>query len=124
MRDCFMALLLSCYRDWNNLSGNPSITFEDVVAHPEKPWNWYRLSLNTSTTFHDVVAHPNKPWGWAALSRNPQMLFTKAEEAQIGKTRLVVSRIQRRWRVCITDPSHPVCRRRLMRELEDMTKTG
>ena len=48
------------------------------------------------------------------------MLVTKAEEARIGKTRLLVTRLQRRWRACVSDPSHPVCRRRLMREWSDM----
>ena len=43
------------------------------------------------------------------------MLITTADEARIGKTR-----IQRRWRACITDPSHPVCRRRLTREGDDL----
>ena len=45
----------------------------------------------------------DKPWNWICLSRNPRMLITKAEE---------VTRIQRRWRACNTDPSHPVCQKR------------
>ena len=77
--------------------------------------------MNLSIMFDDVVAHPGKPWVWNGLSMNPRMLVTKAEEARIGKTRRLVTRIQRRWRACITDPSHPVCRRRLMHEWSGMT---
>ena len=27
--------------DWRCLSANPNITFDIVLAHPDKPWNWY-----------------------------------------------------------------------------------
>ena len=106
--------------DWFMLSCKPSLPIDIVLAHPGKPWNWNYLSSNQSITFDDVVTNPDMPWSWKALSANPRMLVTKAEEARIAKTRLLVTRIQRRWRACVSDPSHPVCRRRLMRELKDM----
>ena len=109
-------------RSWNwfFLSCNPSITWEVVKANPDKPWNRIRLSRNPSITLDDVVAHPGEPWNWFHLSSNPRMLITKADEARIGKTRLIITRLQRRWRACITDPSHPVCRRRLTREWDEL----
>ena len=92
-------------REWYDLSRNPSTTFGDVLAHPGKPWSWAALSQNQSITFDDVAAHMGEFWNMEALSSNPRMLVTKAEEARIGKTRLMVARIQRRWRACNTDPS-------------------
>ena len=54
---------------------NPSITFDIVLAHPEKPWRWYNLSQNPSITFDIVLAHPEKPWRWYNLSQNPSITF-------------------------------------------------
>lgn len=54
--------------DWYSLSGNPSITFDIVLAHPDKPWDWFCLSKNPSITFDDIRSNPDKPWDWRSLS--------------------------------------------------------
>ena len=92
------------------------------MSNPIKPWDWHRISQNPDITLEVVMSHPDKPWNWLFMSKNPRMLVTKAEEVRIGKTRLLVTRLQRRWRACVSDPSHPVCRRRLNRELSDMIR--
>jgi hypothetical protein len=55
------------------LSSNPSITFQDVLANPDKPWSWVGLSRNPSITLKDVLANPDKPWDWTELSSNPSL---------------------------------------------------
>jgi hypothetical protein len=49
---------------------NPNITFQDVLTHPDKPWEWDWLSQNPNITFKDVLCNPNKPWDWASMSIN------------------------------------------------------
>ena len=53
---------------------------------------------NPAMTFDNAKANPDKLWDRRNLSRNLLMLFTKEEEARIGKMRLLVTRFQRRWR--------------------------
>ena len=101
---------------WNDISRNPSITWEIVKANPDKPWKWYYLSMNKSITWDIIQANPDKQWHWCKLSYTPGMLITKKDEARISKARLLITRFQRAWRACITDPSHPFCQRRLNRE--------
>ena len=50
--------------DWYCLSINPNITFDNVLAYPEKPWDWYNLSYNPNITWEIVQANPDKPWNW------------------------------------------------------------
>ena len=44
----------------------------------------------------------------------------KEQEIQAFKTRTSVKKVQRRWREIISDPSFKVCKKRLMREFEEM----
>ena len=105
------------------MSSNPSIAWEIVRANPDKPWDWFHLSCNPSVTWEVVQANPDKPWRWDVLSRRRRMLVTEEDDSRICKTRLLITRFQRRWRECITDPSHPFCRRRLEREWEEVSET-
>jgi hypothetical protein len=83
--------------NWSRLSFNPNLTFEFVLAYPnkawnwkvlsrrfafgnvltypDKPWDWYELGCNRSITFDDVLKYHDKPWGWYALSSNPRITF-------------------------------------------------
>ena len=56
------------YWNWNNLSCNSSITFDDVLSNPDKPWNWYFLSSNSNITFDHVLECPHQPWNWEVFS--------------------------------------------------------
>ena len=55
---------------WYGLSYNPSITFQDVLKHPDVPWNWKGLSWNPSITFQDVLEHQELTCDWTSLSYN------------------------------------------------------
>lgn len=45
----------------------------DLVNSLDKPWNWEYLSANPNITFEDVYANPDKPWSRSCLSRNPNI---------------------------------------------------
>ena len=51
--------------NWNSLSKNHSITFQNVFDHPDKPWNWTALSAKKNVTFQNVLDYPDKPWDWS-----------------------------------------------------------
>jgi hypothetical protein len=56
--------------NWDYLSKNPSITFQNVLDNPDKPWDWRELSRNKSITFQNVIDNPDKKWNWGGLSLN------------------------------------------------------
>ena len=53
-----------------SLSGNPNITIEDVLTHPEVPWNHQALSRNDNITLKDMRDNPQIDWDkYELLSR-------------------------------------------------------
>jgi hypothetical protein len=52
------------------LSKQPCVRFEDVIAHPELPWDYNGLSKNPNIRLPHVLANSNKPWVWNWLSAN------------------------------------------------------
>ena len=76
---------------------NHNITFQDILAHPEIPWdmdwvsitvkyefqdvlnhldwrwNWKFVSKRFSITIQNVLDHPELPWNWEYLSINRNM---------------------------------------------------
>ena len=55
------------------LSQNPSITFKDVLDHPEIQWDMDWVSCNPSITIKDVLSHPKLKWDISSLSFNPSI---------------------------------------------------
>jgi hypothetical protein len=53
-----------CKWDWCSLGENPIITWDIVLANPNKPWKWYGLSMNPNIVWDIVVAYHDKPWDW------------------------------------------------------------
>jgi hypothetical protein len=61
--------------NWDELAGNPHITFADILASPDLPWSWSplmkkRVSRNPSLTVADIHTNPERFDG-SALSCNP-----------------------------------------------------
>lgn len=48
--------------DWEKLSKNPNIKWENIVSYSDIPWNWRGLSMNPSITWKNVQENPDKPW--------------------------------------------------------------
>lgn len=99
--------------NWNLLSSTADIhmIYKTSSAFP---WNWIFVSQNPSVTHDDTTVSNLIPWDYN---------FTPLEsDEQILRRWNSAKIIQRRWKKCITDPTHPVCRRRLEYEfgiLED-----
>ena len=91
--------------------------------------NWVKLSLVADISV--IKDHPELPWDWSYVSMNPTL---KADDVDPDHgwdynftpikddthKWVAARRIQREWRRCVSDPSHPICARRLMREFNSL----
>jgi hypothetical protein len=98
---------------------NPNITFDIVKENVERPWNWSYLSKNPNITWNDVKENIEMPWDWSQLCANPNMLLSIDDLVNIVKQDHSASIIQRVWKQAISVPSHPACKRRLLREYRE-----
>ena len=107
--------------NWNNLSRNKSITFQDVLEHPEKPWDWSTLCGNKSIDFQDVLKHLDKPWNWDLLGNTIFKVTTfDPDYIQLARRYIAVNKIKKMWFRCITDPEYIMCKKRLMKEFNEI----
>ena len=106
--------------NWSTLSSNPNITFDIIVENPDKPWALCIFSENPNITFKIIEDNPHLPWDWSMLSENP---FTKERELfmeQKMREHLAAFKIQTYWRRANENPQYELCKRRLMRECEEL----
>ena len=106
--------------DWGILSGNPNITIDIVLAHPELPWNWDGLSANPNITIEHILAHSDKEWNWGGEVGLSQHKFIKAKQQFIDrkyKEHLSAYRIQQCWNKAISVPTNPMCKRKQKKRL-------
>ena len=54
--------------DFAMLSGNPNVTVEFILAHPEIKWNYERLS--SFINIEEILANPELPWHYPNVSQN------------------------------------------------------
>jgi len=104
---------------WDSLSRNHIVTMENILKHPELPWSWEFVSSNPNISMDDITNHPEIPWDWSEISNND---FEKAKERFINnkyKEYMMSYRIQQYWGKAITDPSNPMCHRKLMSAYQD-----
>ena len=91
-----------------------------IENNQDKPWEWGwgGLSRNPNITFDIVLAHPDKPWNWNDLSQNT---FSKAKQNFVEKKYneyLSAYRIQQCWNSAISIPTNPICKRKIQRDYE------
>ena len=69
------------------ISGNPGITMDDIINHPELQWSWFGISLNPNITPDFVMAN-FKHINFKFLSSNPfgnrKNLTKKIVETTLG----------------------------------------
>jgi hypothetical protein len=134
---------------WYEVSFNPNITAEILTQHPFHPWkfghlsfslpitdilslhtahptitwNWRLISANKSVTYQVVMNNPDLPWDWGNLCKNSNFLLSQEEHHDIIAGVVMKTHaarvIQRHWRHAIANPQYLVCRRRLLRELNE-----
>ena len=57
---------------WPLISANPGITMQDIMKHPDFPWDWeIGISDNPNLTINMLNQYPDKEWNWYYISRNP-----------------------------------------------------
>jgi hypothetical protein len=75
--------------------------------------------MNPNITWNDVKDNIEKQWNWFNLNQNPNMLLSVDDIVNIVKHDHSASIIQRIWRKAISDPTHTLCKRRLLREYRE-----
>ena len=106
--------------NWEGLSSNPNITWDVVKDNLHKPWNWFSLSSNPNITWDIIKENPDKPWCWNKLLRTN---FSKQREQFLSQQyikHIAAFKIQTYWRKANYDPSYELCKRRLIRECDEL----
>jgi hypothetical protein len=106
-------------KPWNYsyLSMNPNITWGIVKHNRDKPWNYSYLSMNPNITWDIVKNNPDINWKWSFLSGNPSIFKLLDQEVDYLSK---ITRIQKMWRYVLCNPNYAICRKRMLREFQDL----
>jgi hypothetical protein len=66
--------------DSYKLSSIETITWNDIISHPEIDWNYSILSENKNITFDIVMNHLDKKWNFSRMSMNPNITLDIIEK--------------------------------------------
>ena len=103
--------------DWSLITQHDNITLKDIKDNPELPWVYENIDKNINITYEDILENPDILWtSWNIIIRNPNIF--KISEKTIRQY-FAVKRIWRYWFRAITNPEYTLCRKRLLRELEE-----
>jgi hypothetical protein len=58
---------------YHYLSGNPNITWEDIIDYPTDPWSSDSVLTNPNITWQHVLDNPGLAWNYRVLSGNPNI---------------------------------------------------
>jgi hypothetical protein len=64
----------------------------------------------------------NKPWNWTCLWSNPTFLCSKEEICDAFIKHRMIIRIQHAFIRCYYNPAFQMCRKRLIKEFNDMNE--
>ena len=64
------------------LSLHKNLTWDIVIANPDKPWCWYALSKNKNIKWDIIIRHPDKSWDWQNISMNENITWENVEECK------------------------------------------
>lgn len=60
--------------DWEAVSANPSVTWEDILRYDHLPWNFRGVSRNPNITIDILNTRPLKEWSFENLAKNPNII--------------------------------------------------
>ena len=103
--------------DYSQLSMNKNITWDIVKDSQDSSWNYSLLSLNQNITWDIVIDNPNIKWNWAYLCTNPSIFKLTDQDVKYIST---IRYIQERWRDVLYNPKYTICRKRIMREFNEL----
>jgi len=102
-------------RRWQNVEPVRSVleraceTLKDAaLVALDVPWPGNAIDFHVTAVRHNLIELFDKKY-WPAIS-----------DSMLGAAPSVI-KVQRAWRRCTSDPSHPACRRRLLREFEALS---
>lgn len=81
----------------------------------KEKWIYYYLSLNPNMTWEMIENNLDKPWNWNNISLKPSILLSEKDIKTIA-----ANIIKKHFKRCISDPSHDFCKRRLLREFDEI----
>ena len=61
--------------NWNEISVNPNISWDNIQKNPDKPWNWSHISRSPNVSWDNIQRNPDRPWNWTSVSSNPNITF-------------------------------------------------
>jgi hypothetical protein len=111
--------------NWTRLSDHPNITMEFIESHPEKPWDYVSISSNPNLTFEFLERHINERWFWMGIVINQykkSKILLEVNEKRNTKLTEIITPIQKHFLERYWNPENDLCKRRLMRELEEINQ--
>jgi hypothetical protein len=113
--------------DYNHLIINPGILAQDIIANiadfeSNDYFPFEFLSSKSSLTFQDISENADYPWTWFSVGKNSNIFNVTScdpDYTNLAISILAANKIKRKWFTCITNPDYKVCKRRLLRELQE-----
>jgi hypothetical protein len=106
------------FKDYATLSCNDNLSWEIVKNNPDKPWDYSIMSMNKNITWQIVKdSSPGINWDWEMLSDNPSILELSENDVEFLT---MVQFIQKRWRDALYNPKYAICRKRILREFNEL----
>jgi hypothetical protein len=108
---------------WVNVS--KKVNIKDVLRHPRLPWNFWVISqYNPHISLGDVLNHPELPWWWCGLSTNPSIFKLRINDPDFPqdeiRRHMAAFKIQTQWRQTINNPRYHLCKKRLMKDFDEL----
>ncbi len=115
--------------DFGAFCSNRNLTCDIVKNNPNLPWDYSRLSSNQNLTWDFVEGSqgshgsqgsqgsPNIVWNWSYLSTNPSIFKLTDQDVKFLSS---VRYIQDMWRNALYNPKYTICRKRIMREFNEL----
>lgn len=60
--------------NWESISANPNIKWEDINRYSELPWDFKGVSRNPNITLDMVYTIPTAKWSFGNLAKNPNII--------------------------------------------------
>ncbi len=96
--------------DWDFSYLSSVLDFEKVISKcPDIPWNYALVSKNPTVRYEHIALYPEIQWNLETIQLDSEIRRNRA-----------ASVIQRHWRRCVTDPSYEMCKKVLLKVLDEI----
>ena len=110
----------SVYWNWYIIS--KKAPWDIIIANQTMPLEPFVLSKRKDISWTIIKSMPDFNWYWAELSRNIAVLQLSDTEVYEAKLNYYTQLVQKKWLNMYYNPSHRICRNRLLRECEDLNR--